>query len=274
MSGRTSHVELRRGAYADSVTLLQVSRAVQGVARGRGRAGGDGHRAQPRGAHRDGLRGAARGDDQRPGRRGPAGRRRLARGGAGRRGPGAAPTPRGAPAAGPSEEAPPRTTGAALRRDRRGAVALVSVPGASASSRRWTRVEAGSRRDGVQRQRAGRAGGRAQAGGRRAGAAGDGAGLRHGGAGRASGSGFANVVAPGPVGLVAASGHRLPAGAGAARPRGRRRHPRARRRRPRPVRRGGRAGHARGAAPARRRPGRRAHPAGLEAAGARRWRQR
>src|SRR3954451_6678695 len=26
-----SHVELRRGAYADSVTLLQVSRAVQGV---------------------------------------------------------------------------------------------------------------------------------------------------------------------------------------------------------------------------------------------------
>src|ERR1700742_2149091 len=26
-----SHVELRRGAYADSVTLLQVSRSVQGV---------------------------------------------------------------------------------------------------------------------------------------------------------------------------------------------------------------------------------------------------
>ena len=29
--GEKSHVELRRGAYADSVTLLQVSRAVQGV---------------------------------------------------------------------------------------------------------------------------------------------------------------------------------------------------------------------------------------------------
>ena len=27
----TTHVELRTGAYADSVTLLQVSRAVQGV---------------------------------------------------------------------------------------------------------------------------------------------------------------------------------------------------------------------------------------------------
>lgn len=27
----TTHVELRRGAYADSVTLLQVSRTVQGV---------------------------------------------------------------------------------------------------------------------------------------------------------------------------------------------------------------------------------------------------
>ena len=28
---RQSHVELRRGAYADSVTLMQVSRTVQGV---------------------------------------------------------------------------------------------------------------------------------------------------------------------------------------------------------------------------------------------------
>ena len=31
------HVELRAGAYADSVTLLQVSRAVQGIAGRRSR---------------------------------------------------------------------------------------------------------------------------------------------------------------------------------------------------------------------------------------------
>ena len=61
-------------------------------------------------------------------------------------------------------------------------------------------------RHGLQRQRAGRAGGAAQGGARAAGPARDGTRLRHGGGRAASGSGFANVVRPGPVGIVAASG--------------------------------------------------------------------
>ena len=55
------HVELRPGAYADSVTLLQVSRDRPGHRRRRRRPGRDGDRAQRRGARRDGLRRARRG---------------------------------------------------------------------------------------------------------------------------------------------------------------------------------------------------------------------
>ena len=45
----TDHVEVRSGAYYDSVSLMQVSRAVAERAGRRRGAGRDGHRAQPRG---------------------------------------------------------------------------------------------------------------------------------------------------------------------------------------------------------------------------------
>ena len=81
------------------------------------------------------------------------------------------------------------------------------------------------------------------------------------------GLGFANVVSPGPVGIVAASGTGCQqvlalldhAGVGVAL--------RARGRRPRPVRRGPRPRHPRGDAAARRGPGGRADPARLQATG-------
>ena len=85
----TTHVELRRGAYHDSVSLMQVSRAVAGTT-GRHRGPGrDGHRAQRRRAARHGVRRARRGRAQRP-RRGAACRRRRragCRAGRGRRRP-------------------------------------------------------------------------------------------------------------------------------------------------------------------------------------------
>ena len=55
MTERTC-VEVRRGAYHDSVTLMQVSRDVVAVDGVHGRPGRDGHRAQPRPAARHGLR--------------------------------------------------------------------------------------------------------------------------------------------------------------------------------------------------------------------------
>jgi FdrA protein len=199
----TTHVEIRKGAYADSVTLLQVSRAVQGV---EGVAAAQvamatalnvevltemgfevpaeattndmvvAVRLAEGGSLETALAGVERALSE-------SGRRRDS---------------------GPTEEAPPRTTGSALRRTP-DAVALVSVPGANAFVEAMDAVEAGHdvmifsdnvpvEQEVLLKQAAAEQGllvmgpdcGTAVVGG--------------------LGLGFANVVQPGPVGLVAASG--------------------------------------------------------------------
>ena len=133
------HVELRSGAYADSVTLLQVSRAVQaapGVVAAQV--------AMATGLNLEVLEGmgftvpdsspndmvvALRLDDD----------AELA---------GALAAVDAAlvpvrPSAGSSEVAPPRTTSSALRRTPPGAVVLVSVPGASATVEAMDAIESG-----------------------------------------------------------------------------------------------------------------------------------
>ena len=198
----TDHVELRTGAYADSVTLLQVSRQVQqlpGVETAqvamatplnvevleRMRF------AIPDDATVNHLVVAVRLEDAdaldavlvEVDRALSDSRRQVA---------------------GPSEEAPPRTTTSALRRDP-GSLVLVSVPGASAAVEAMDALEAGSdvmifsdnvpleQEVGLKRYAASRDllvmgpdCGTAVVGG--------------------LGLGFANVVSPGPVGIVAASG--------------------------------------------------------------------
>ena len=196
------HVELRTGAYADSVTLLQVSRQVQelpGVVTAQvamatplnvevlDRMGF----AVPAEATVNHLVVAVRLED-----------------GAGAEGVvaevDAALTASRRQPSGPTQEAPPRTTGAALRRDP-GALVLVSVPGGSAAVEAMDALEAGSdvmvfsdnvpleQEVALKRYAAARDllvmgpdCGTAVVGG--------------------LGLGFANVVAPGPVGIVAASG--------------------------------------------------------------------
>lgn len=201
MTGQT-HVELRRGAYADSVTLLQVSRTVQGVP---GVAAAQVAMATPLNVEvltemgfvvPDGagtndlvvaIRLAAEGDLD-----------------AALAGVDAALRETGRRDNGPTEEAPPRTTASALRRTP-GAVALVSVPGPSAFVEAMDALEAGSdvmvfsdnvpveqelvlKRYAAERSLLvmGPDCGTAVVGG--------------------LGLGFANVVSPGPVGIVAASG--------------------------------------------------------------------
>ncbi|UFN44153.1 FdrA family protein [Nocardioides okcheonensis] len=133
------HVELRSGAYADSVTLLQVSRAVQaapGVVAAQV--------AMATGLNLEVLAGmgfdvpasspndmvvALRLDDDADVATALAA-------------VDAALVP-ARPASGASEVAPPRTTGSALRRTGPDAVALVSVPGASATVEAMDAVEAG-----------------------------------------------------------------------------------------------------------------------------------
>jgi FdrA protein len=196
------HVELRPGAYADSVTLLQVSRTVQGLA---GVEAAQVAMATPlnvevlagmgfevpteatpndlvvalRLADAGALADALAGVDQ-------------ALRDANRRD------------SGPSELAPPRTTGAAFRRTPEG-LALVSVPGASAFVEALDALEAGhdvmvfsdnvpvAQEVALKRYAAER---RLLVMGPDCGTAVVG-GL---------GLGFANVVSPGPVGIVAASG--------------------------------------------------------------------
>ncbi|MBZ5737262.1 FdrA family protein [Nocardioides mangrovi] len=201
-----THVELRPGAYADSVTLLQVSRTVQGldgvlaaqvamatplnveVLTGMGFEVPD---ATPndlvvalRLAAADGLAAALAGVDQ-------ALRDATKR------------------VEGPTEVAPPRTTASALRRSAgtpgHDAIALVSVPGASALVEAMDAVDAGRdvmvfsdnvpvEQEVALKRAAAERGvlvmgpdcGTAVVGG--------------------LGLGFANVVSPGPVGIVAASG--------------------------------------------------------------------
>ena len=200
--GEKSHVELRRGAYADSVTLLQVSRAVQGV---EGVAAAQVAMATalnvevltemgfevPAEATPNDMVVAVRltGD----------GSLDVALAGVER-----ALTDSTRRDSGPTEEAPPRTTGAAFRRTP-DAIALVSVPGANAFVEAMDAVESGHdvmvfsdnvpvEQEVALKRAAAEQGllvmgpdcGTAVVGG--------------------LGLGFANVVQPGPVGLVAASG--------------------------------------------------------------------
>jgi FdrA protein len=202
----TTHVELRRGAYADSVTLLQVSRTVQGI---------DGVAAAqvamatvlnievltemgfdvPAEATPNDMVVAVR----------------LAEGGSlesALAGVDRALADTGRRDSGPAEEAPPRTTASALRRPAISgpdAIALISVPGANAFVEAMDAVDAGHdvmvfsdnvpvEQEVALKRAAAEQGllvmgpdcGTAVVGG--------------------LGLGFANVVRPGPVGIVAASG--------------------------------------------------------------------
>ena len=198
----TDHVELRAGAYADSVTLLQVSRQVQqlpGVVTAQvamatplnlevlQRIGF----VVPPEATVNHLVVAVRLDG--------AEALDVVRAEVDR-----ALTDSRRAVAGPSEDAPPRTTGSALLRVP-GAVALVSVPGASAAVEAMDALEAGSDvmvfsdNVPVAQERAlkdyAATRGLLVMGPDCGTAIVDGIGL-----------GFADVVAPGPVGIVAASG--------------------------------------------------------------------
>ena len=197
-----SHVELRSGAYADSVTLLQVSRTVAGLP---GVAAAQVAMATP--LNVEVL--TEMGFDV-PAAAGPNDMVvavRLADDGdldAALAGVDAALRDSSRRESGPSEEAPPRTTGAALRRTP-GAIALVSVPGPSAFVEAMDALEAGSDvmvfSDNVPVEQ--ELALKLYAGGRHLLVMGpdcgtavvDGLGL-----------GFANVVSPGPIGIVAASG--------------------------------------------------------------------
>ena len=198
----SDHVELRTGAYADSVTLLQVSRQVQQLP---GVATAQVAMATPLNLEVLERMGFAMPDDATVNHLVVA--VRLDDGGSldtvlievdralsdSRR-----------QVAGPSEEAPPRTTTSALRREP-GSLVLVSVPGASAAVEAMDALEAGSDvmvfSDNVPLHQEvalkryaeprdllvmGPDCGTAVVGG--------------------LGLGFANVVSPGPVGIVAASG--------------------------------------------------------------------
>ena len=129
------HVELRSGAYADSVTLLQVSRAVQaapGVVAAQV--------AMATGLNLEVLEGMGfdirRRLPQRHGRRPPPRRRRRRSRGPrrGRRGAHADPADGRR-----HHDAPPRTTGRALRRSAPARSRSSRCPAPAPPSRRWTR---------------------------------------------------------------------------------------------------------------------------------------
>jgi FdrA protein len=198
----TDHVELRSGAYADSVTLLQVSRQVQQLP---GVATAQVAMATPLNLEVLERMGFAIPDDATVNhlvvaiRLTDDGDADVVRAEVDR-----ALTESRRQVAGPSELAPPRTTTAALRREP-GALVLVSVPGPSAAVEAMDALESGSdvmvfsdnvpveQEVALKRYAADRDllvmgpdCGTAVIGG--------------------LGLGFANVVAPGPVGIVAASG--------------------------------------------------------------------
>ena len=134
-----------------------------------------------------------------------------------------------------------------------GALVLVSVPGRQRAVEAMDALDAGARRDALQRQRAGRAGGRAQAGRGRARAAGHGPRLRHRRRRRArprvrqrrrSPARSASSPPPAPAASSCSPSSTTPASGVDLGPR---------RRRPRPLRGGRRPLHPRGAAAARRR---------------------
>ena len=197
-----SHVELRRGAYADSVTLLQVSRTVQGV------EGVEAAQvAMATALNVEVLSGMGFDVPAEATPNDMVVAVRLAEGGsldAALAGVERALADASRRDTGPTEEAPPRTTGAALRRTP-DAIALVSVPGPSAFVEAMDAVEAGrdvmvfSDNVPVEQEVA-----------LKTAAAEQGLLVMGPDCGTAVvggvGLGFANVVQPGPVGLVAASG--------------------------------------------------------------------
>jgi len=198
----TTHVELRRGAYADSVTLLQVSRTVQGV---EGVAAAQVAMATALNVDVLAEMGFAVPAEATPNDMVVA--IRLADGGsldAALAGVDRALADSGRRDSGPAEEAPPRTTGSALRRTP-DAIVLVSVPGPNAFVEAMDAVESGHdvmvfsdnvpvEQEVALKRAAAEQGllvmgpdcGTAVVGG--------------------LGLGFANLVQPGPVGIVAASG--------------------------------------------------------------------
>lgn len=207
MSDPTTHVEVRPGAYADSVTLLQVSRTVQGLP---GVASAQVAMATPLNldvltqmgfsvpaeATPNDMVVAIRLDE---GAGGDALDQAL---------DGVAEALRAAataPASGAAEEAPPRTTGAALRTAGPDALVLVSVPGASATVEAMDALESGHDvmvfsdnvpvAEEIALKQAAAERGLLVMGPDCGTAVVDGLGL-----------GFANAVSPGPVGIVAASG--------------------------------------------------------------------
>ena len=196
------HVELRSGAYADSVTLLQVSRAVQAapgvvtaqvaMATGLNLEVLEGMGFDVPGSSPNDMVVALRLDDDAD--------------------VSAPPSPRSTrrsrptrPTGGDTTVAPPRTTGSALRRAAPDAIALVSVPGASATVEAMDALEAGhdvmvfsdnvpvAEEVALKRYAASR--GALVMGPDCGTAVVDGVGL-----------GFANAVRPGRIGIVAASG--------------------------------------------------------------------
>ncbi len=197
-----SHVELRRGAYADSVTLLQVSRTVQGIP---GVAAAQVAMATPLNVDVLTEMGFAVPEEAGPNDMVVA--VRLDDDGdltAALAGVDAALADNGRRDSGPTEEAPPRTTGSALRRTP-GAIALVSVPGPSAFVEAMDALEAGSDvmvfSDNVPVDQ--EVALKTYASGRDLLVMGPDCGTAVVGG---LGLGFANVVEPGPVGIVAASG--------------------------------------------------------------------
>jgi len=197
-----SHVELRRGAYADSVTLLQVSRTVQGV---------DGvaaaQVAMATALNVEVLTGMGFAVPVEATTNDMVVAIRLADGGsleAALAGVERALADSSRRDAGPTEEAPPRTTGSAFRRTPEG-VALVSVPGVNAFVEAMDAVEAGRDvmvfSDNVPLEQEVRLKQAAAERGLLVMGPDCGTAVMGG-----LGLGFANVVRPGPVGIVAASG--------------------------------------------------------------------
>jgi FdrA protein len=199
----TDHVELRTGAYADSVTLLQVSRQVQQL---EGVSTAQVAMATPLNVDVLERMGFAIPDDATVNHLVVA--VRLEEGGGALEGVltevDRLLSDSRRPEAGPAQEAPPRTTTSALRREP-GSLVLVSVPGPSAAVEAMDALESGSdvmvfsdnvplEQEVALKRYAATRGllvmgpdcGTAVVGG--------------------LGLGFANVVPPGPVGIVAASG--------------------------------------------------------------------
>ena len=267
----TTHVELRPGAYADSVTLLQVSRTVQDHAGRGGGAGRDGHPAQRRGA-RPRWASTSRPRPPRTTWSSPSGSETDGALDAGLAAVAAALA--AATRAGHGD----RRGGAAAHHRHRAAASPATrscwcrCPGASAFVEAMDALDAGrdvmvfSDNVPLDQEVA------LKRTARRARPPGHGTRLRHRRRRRARPR-LRQRHLPRPGRHRRRVRHRLPAGARPARPRRRRRLVRARRRRPRPVGRGARPLHPRGDAPARRGRRGRADRGGLQATGRRRRRR-